>query len=241
MASGRNPLTVTVRALAVASASGVSSYVGVGTRSSVRLSLDVTAMSGTTPTLNVTIETSRDLSVWRTVGAFTQATAGGTQTKVFPGCDQYLRASWTMGGTASPSFTFGITGEAVQVYATPAEVRALAMDPGTLQDVTDEQLDPWCRAGSDEADDYLSRRYTMPLVSWPDSLRRHVGALVALMKMSAKGYNFPEGRDMFKDRRDEAIAWLQMVAVSGAAGIEDSTPEDDDCPVRVWTGKLRGW
>lgn len=240
MVSGRNPLTVTVRALAAASASGVTSSVGVGARSSVRLALDVTTVSGTGPTLDILIETSRDLMVWRQVGAFTQVATAGTQTKVFPGCDANVRASWTVGGSGS-SFTFAVTGEAVQVYVTPADVRALAMDPSTLQDVTDEQLDPWCRAASDEADDYLCRRYTMPIVSWPDSLRRHVGALVALMKMTAKGYAFPEGRDLFKDRRDEAIAWLEMAATSGVAGIVDSTPEDDECPVRVWTGELRGW
>jgi phage gp36-like protein len=220
--SGRNPLAVSPRPVASATANGTGSPVELGARSSARLVLDVTALSGTNATLNVAVETSRDLSVWRPVGAFAQATAVGTVGETFAGCDRYVRVSWTIGGTGSPSFTFAVTGDASQVYVTPAEFRALALHPSATEDASDEQIDRWSRAASDEADDYLGRRYTLPLTAWPDSLRRHVGALMALNKMSAQGYNFSEGRDIFKDRRDEAIEWLKMVATSGASGIEDS-------------------
>lgn len=86
--------------------------VPTGDRGIARLTLDITAASGTTPTLDVTIETSEDKTTWTSVGTFTQATAAGKQRKVFVGLDRYVRAVETVGGTG-PSFTRTISGELV--------------------------------------------------------------------------------------------------------------------------------
>jgi hypothetical protein len=83
----------------------------VGDKGVARLALDVTARTGTTPTLDVTIQTSFDGVTWRTAGTFTQATAVGTQRASF-NIDRFVRATWTIGGT-TPNFTFSVTGEAV--------------------------------------------------------------------------------------------------------------------------------
>lgn len=80
-----------------------------GSNDTARLTLNVTAASGTSPTLTVTVEHSADGSTWTTLGSFTAATAVGTQRKVFSGLDQYVRGSWTTGGT-TPSFTFSVSG-----------------------------------------------------------------------------------------------------------------------------------
>jgi len=74
------------------------------------LVLDITAASGTNPTLDVTVQTSRDGSTWYSAGAFTQATATSTQRKTFA-LDRYVRAQWTIGGTDTPTFTFDLRGE----------------------------------------------------------------------------------------------------------------------------------
>ena len=76
------------------------------------LELDVTAASGTTPTLDVTIETAEDAAGTngRSLGAFAQKTAAGNERKSFDGFDRFYRAVWTVGGT-TPSFTFTLTGE----------------------------------------------------------------------------------------------------------------------------------
>ncbi len=66
--------------------------------------------NGTTPTLDVVIQTSHDGTTWRTAHTFTQATATGTQRASFT-VDRFVRASWTVDGT-TPSFTFAVTGEA---------------------------------------------------------------------------------------------------------------------------------
>lgn len=89
--------------------------VEVGERSSACLELVVTAGSGTTPTLDVTIETSKDgtgtgLGAWRSLGAFAQRTAAGSERKSFTGLDRFVRAVQTIGGT-TPSFTYSIAGE----------------------------------------------------------------------------------------------------------------------------------
>lgn len=70
--------------------------------------LNVTAVSGTSPTLDVVIESLVD-GVWMSEGAFTQAT-GVTTGKIeltnLP-CD--IRVRHTIGGTATPTFTFTVT------------------------------------------------------------------------------------------------------------------------------------
>lgn len=97
---------------AARTATGDGSSVEVGDRGVVRLLLDVTAASGTSPTLDVTVETSFDGTTWRQAGTFTQQTAVGTERKSFSGLDRFVRVTWTIGGT-TPSFTFEVSGEAV--------------------------------------------------------------------------------------------------------------------------------
>lgn len=74
----------------------------------LRVQLDVTAASGTTPTLDVVIEDSLDGSTFNTIGTFTQKVATGREVIniVTPFADT-LRARWTVGGT-TPSFTFSV-------------------------------------------------------------------------------------------------------------------------------------
>ncbi len=71
--------------------------------------LDVTAASGTSPTLDVTYETTADEgSTYFTHTSFTQATGVTTERKVFTapvGVDGKINC--TIGGT-SPSFTFSL-------------------------------------------------------------------------------------------------------------------------------------
>jgi hypothetical protein len=78
----------------------------------VRVVLDVTAASGTTPTLDISLQTRRDASdTWRTVGSFTQITdATGDQIKSFSGLDRQVKLLCTIAGT-TPSFTFSAAAE----------------------------------------------------------------------------------------------------------------------------------
>ena len=71
--------------------------------------LDITAVSGTSPTLTVTVEESPNGSTgWTTHSSFTAATAVSNQIIDLKKRSQpFLRASWTIGGT-TPSFTFSV-------------------------------------------------------------------------------------------------------------------------------------
>jgi hypothetical protein len=76
---------------------------------------DVTAVSGTTPSLTVIIEDSVDGGVnWNTVVAFTAQTAVGRAVQrlgltaaTWPFNPRRVRARWTIAGT-TPSFTFSV-------------------------------------------------------------------------------------------------------------------------------------
>lgn len=79
--------------------------------------LDVTAASGTTPTLTVTLQDSPDGTTWTTRDTFGVKTGVSNETRPLPdGLAPYIRASWAIAGT-SPSFTFS-----VQVAASSASL-----------------------------------------------------------------------------------------------------------------------
>lgn len=101
-------LTLAASAARTATASGAT--VEVADKGVVRLLLATTAVSGTTPTLDVVIQTSHDGTTWRAAHTFTQVTAIGQQRASFT-VDRFVRATWTVDG-ATPSFTFSISGEA---------------------------------------------------------------------------------------------------------------------------------
>lgn len=101
--------TETVVASAARTASGNSSAVaGYGPIESIRAQLNVTASSGSSPTLDVTIEDSLDGTNWNTVGTFTQKTTTGRQViNVAEPFSDNVRVKWVIGGS-SPSFTFDV-------------------------------------------------------------------------------------------------------------------------------------
>lgn len=96
---------------AARTASGDSGAItGWGAATRIRLQLNVTAASGTTPTLDVVVEDSVDGTNWNTIGTFAQKTAAGREVinitnLFFP----TVRVRWTVGGT-TPSFTFAVDG-----------------------------------------------------------------------------------------------------------------------------------
>lgn len=87
------------------------------TAGSAVVKLDVTAASGTSPTLTVTVQDSPDGSTWTTRDTFGVKTTVSNETRPLPGgLAPYVRAAWTITGT-TPSFTFS-----VQVAASSASL-----------------------------------------------------------------------------------------------------------------------
>ena len=85
---------------------------GWGGTGTLRAQLNVSAVSGTTPTLDVVIEDTLDGTNWNTIGTFAQKTATGREViNITTPFTDKLRARWTTTGDL-PSFTF-----AVDVYS----------------------------------------------------------------------------------------------------------------------------
>lgn len=104
-----DPPVTELAASAARTTSGQSSGVDVGPFDEAILLLNVTAASGTSPTLDIKIQTSHDNSDWYDTGtAFTQITATSKPSALkVTNFGKYVRAAWTIGGT-SPSFTFSL-------------------------------------------------------------------------------------------------------------------------------------
>jgi hypothetical protein len=96
---------------AARTATGQSTAFDEGSLDTISVMVDVTAVSGTSPTMTVNVEWSWDNVSWFTadpVDAFTAITATGKKVKQFTIKGLYARLNYVIGGT-TPSFTFSAT------------------------------------------------------------------------------------------------------------------------------------
>lgn len=217
---------VTLLASAAQAASGVGASVDLGIQTGLLLDLAVSDASGTDPTLDVAIETSKDGVVWRQLDAFEQVTAAGPVARAFAGADRYVRARWTLGGT-TPSFTFALTGQALLLYATPADVARYGVAQEALASIAPDTMAHHLIANTDEIDDQLGKRFKLPLSKWPSSLRKHLSEITAWTVLSNRGVNPTTGDQDIRLRHDRA--WRSVVDLAenragSADGYVDSTP-----------------
>lgn len=96
-------------ASAARTTTGQGSAVSTGVDQAQVAKLDVTAASGTTPSLTVVVEESANGSTgWSTHSSFTAKTGTGNQViELRKRAQPFLRASWTITG-GTPSFTFSV-------------------------------------------------------------------------------------------------------------------------------------
>lgn len=85
-------------------------------QNALRFRLEVLAVSGTTPTLDVKIQESADGTTWTDLVAFTQATGPTVQEKFATATKRFIRSVATVGGT-SPNFTAAVLAVGTQEYA----------------------------------------------------------------------------------------------------------------------------
>lgn len=98
-------------ASAARTATGTGTAFNTNQANSFEATLAITAASGTTPTLDVKLQTSIDGGTsYDDVDAFPQKTTTGTDGHVFGPLGDTCRWAWTIGGT-TPSFTFSISVE----------------------------------------------------------------------------------------------------------------------------------
>lgn len=104
-----NPLVPSAAYTATANGAGMMLS---GDAEYVSVLVATTAVSGTTPTLDLKLQWSNDGGqTWadaQPVDSFTQITATGNAVKVFQAKGTWMRLVYTIGGT-TPSFTFSAT------------------------------------------------------------------------------------------------------------------------------------
>ena len=105
-------LFFTLLPLAVRTTGANGSALATAGRTRGVVTLEVTAVSGTDPTLAVTVETSpTGTGSWTTAGSFTSADAPGLETIEVEDLDAYVRVvGGTPGGSDTPTFTYRVTG-----------------------------------------------------------------------------------------------------------------------------------
>lgn len=98
-------------ASATKTTTGTSAAFDSSNLASLNATLAISAASGTSPTLDVTLETTADGTNYYTAGTFPQQTGVATVARVIGDLGLTSRWKWTVGGT-TPSFTFTITATA---------------------------------------------------------------------------------------------------------------------------------
>lgn len=91
-------------ALAAGATNSGSGY--VGNAAEVNVYVTVTGKSGTSPTLDIILQTSPDDSVWFDHTTMSQITANGNVLqKISANVGKYMRANMTVGGSDTPTYT----------------------------------------------------------------------------------------------------------------------------------------
>lgn len=101
---------ITVLPSAARTTSGNASILAADTGDTLALQVDVSAASGTTPTLDISIQWSMDGTIWSpaaTPDTFTQITAVSSAVKTFAVKAPNYRVVYAIAGT-TPSFTFSV-------------------------------------------------------------------------------------------------------------------------------------
>lgn len=101
--------TINSAAGAAVTATQTSAKLNAGQYSVAKAYLNITAASGTTPTLVVKFQDSPDGTIWTDVtsGAFSSQNAVSVNSLVLTNVGPYLRAVQTVGGT-TPSFNYDL-------------------------------------------------------------------------------------------------------------------------------------
>jgi phage gp36-like protein len=120
---------------------------------------------------------------------------------------------------------------ASQRLAEIADLKALGISAGRLDEETPEALNRILDAASAKVIGMLKKRYTFPLAAWGDDLRLYVCQIASYLFRQGTGYTILEGQpDTIRDGYKDAIASLKDVA-NGRADLDDvvdATPADDE-------------
>jgi phage gp36-like protein len=243
-----NPLAITLHAFGSVSASADGAAVDCGairTPGAIQLQLNITAVSGTLPTLKIYLETApTSTGTWRQFGeydGFNRVTSEELTT--FGPSDRHVRARWALGGTL-PDFTFSLTGYAHQLYCVPRDIARLSLAGPALSNLSEADQCDACLRASGDTETLIAAGYTLPVTAWSDDVRGRAADIAAFYALSTRGFS-PNGIDeMLVKRFDDAQSWLRMVGTGKIQppGLVDSTPTIHEAASHVVVSAARrGW
>jgi len=200
-----DPKTVTLHTSAPEAGSGLGEVVDVGVRTYSEVNLAVTAINGT---LSVTIESSSAQLSWQALGYFKSVTSVLSRTIIVPDGQRYLRARWTVDGTA----TFAVTATAHQLYATPADVAKTGIASAVLAAIPVVDIATACLNASSEAEGYIAASTTLPITSLDAATRQHIARMALFETFRFRPSQIATHAGMIEIGRSDALAWLTKVA-----------------------------
>ncbi len=211
----------------------------------LRVTLKVSAPSGSNPTLDIKIQTSLDgTSGWTDVtdGAFARMTGEGFAVRLVAPVERYVRVHYTLGGTLGPSFTAEVKAIAEAIYADPTDFAQYGL-PGAAgfeaQAVRYRLLSATGRCNA-----LIVKQHKLPLVPpYPPELAEACCQIAGWRLLEHRGFDPESEADAaVKEAHDDALKWLE----NWGAGAEqpeviDDTPDVDDAVVAVSSEPSRGW
>ncbi len=247
-----NALDITLLPLGLQSASGEGAAIdivdvdsGLPLRTTLVLSVNVTAITGTDPQLTITVETSGALTgPWRVVESLDEV-LNENSTDSYPmlvgDCKRFVRVAWTIGGTDTPGFTFGVSGNAQVTYADRQDMINYGMSAAVLDQISEDMKLRALVAASAEMSTNLSVSFTLPITAWGEDVTKHTAILAVWTAVSG---NFREGVDQtLIDLKDDTMAFLRRIGDGRLRPktIIDSTPEVQEDSVVVASLPSRNW
>lgn len=236
-------ITITLADAAARGSSASGSSVDRGAYSAARLTLSVSAASGTTPALVVVVETSQDGVSWTQAHAFASRSTTGEETLSVAGLSTYVRARWTITGT-SASFTFGVAGTSVTCYAGPSDLASHGIPAAALASKSTTEKAEALISATQEINGRFNARYSFPLTAWGTDLTKYTARMAAVDLLFSRGVN-PDAPDFatYSEMRAAAERWAADVGKKriDPPDIVDSTPDEDEAEPTMYTNTKRGW
>lgn len=129
-------------------------------------------------------------------------------------------------------------------YATSADLTNLGLPAAALARFDSATQTAALTAASSLIDSYLASRYTLPLVSWGDDLRRAACIITAYDLLSGLGFSPMAAADENLRRRyEDVLAWLRGIAAGSVTPVSvvDSTPGVTESGAAIYSYAKRGW
>lgn len=138
-------------------------------------------------------------------------------------------------------------------YCTPADLaNYLPASTIALASMSQQQLA--CDNASEEADSYLRGRYTLPLLSWGNDVRRYTAWIACYLLMTQIGFAPQAGSDrLIIERYYQAVGWPDKPGSGWFPGVQRQAIHPDVTPTiavsadtqhqlpQVSSAPRRGW